>query len=214
MSYTCPRFPRKGREAILLQGLLPPLCSQVLRLWGVSEGELPECSQWHLASRVLRLRSEPRTSDHTHGSGSNTSLGINEKDTHTFALFATFWPQGWWKPYAWWIRCGWNDANKSRKPYSSVWVSFTFSSNLLLYAASGQKWFNVQLFFCSTQLRAIVEHKMLSVDMFWHKVATWTFHILWSLKKIILDLKYNVHKPEHEIHCLLKTYRSKWHKYN
>lgn len=166
MSYSCPRLPRKGWEAILFQGLLPPLCSQVLRLWGVSEGELPDCSQWHLASRVLRLLSEPLTSDHTHGSGSHTSMGINEKDTHTFALFATFWPQGWWKPYAWWIRCGWNDVNKSREPYSSVWVSFTFSSNLLLYTASGQKRFSVQLQFCFTQLWAVVKHKLLSVETF------------------------------------------------
>lgn len=29
-------------------------------------------------------------------------------------------------------RCGGNDANKSRQPYSSVWISFTFSSDLLL----------------------------------------------------------------------------------
>ena len=152
MCYSCPRFPRKGREALLLQRLLPPLCSKVLRLWGVSEGELPDCSQWHLASRVLRLLGKPLTSDHTRSSGSHTSPRINEKDTHTFALFATFWPQGWWKPYAWWIRCAWNDANKSREPYSSVWVSFTFSSNILLYAASGQKRFSVQPLACYEQL--------------------------------------------------------------
>lgn len=175
MHYHCilclRRFSREGWEAILLQGLLPPLCSQVLRLWGVSEGELPDCSQWHLASRVLRLCSEPLTSDHTHGSGSHANPGINEKDTHTFALFATFWPQGWWKPYAWRMRCGWNDANKSRKPYSSVWISFPFSSDLLLYAASVQNWFSVQLYICFTQLWVIVKHKMHSVEIFWHMLA-------------------------------------------
>lgn len=51
----------------------------MLRLWGVGAGELPDCSQWHLASRVLRLRSEPLTSDHTHSSDLHTSLRINEK---------------------------------------------------------------------------------------------------------------------------------------
>lgn len=111
-------------------------------------------------------------SDHTHGSESHTSLRINERDTHAFALFATFCPQGWWKPYAWWIRCGWNDANKSRKPYSSVWVSITFSSNPLLYAASGQKRFSVQLNFCFTP--AVVQHKTFAVEMLWHEVATST----------------------------------------
>lgn len=128
MSYSCPRFPRKGWEAILLQGLLPPLCSQVLRLRGISEGELPDCSQWHLASRVLRLRSEPLTSDHTRSSDSHTSPGINEKDSHTFALFATFWPWGWWKPYVWWfVAVDMMQINQG-EPCFSVWVSFTFFS--------------------------------------------------------------------------------------
>lgn len=35
------------------------------RLWRASEGELPECSQWHLAPRMLRLCCEPLSSDHT-----------------------------------------------------------------------------------------------------------------------------------------------------
>ncbi|XP_035502510.1 leupaxin isoform X3 [Scophthalmus maximus] len=70
------RFPREGWKAILLQGLLPPLCSKVLRLWGVGEGELPDCSQWHLASRVLRLRrlSEAFQRRLFHGVGRSTPL--------------------------------------------------------------------------------------------------------------------------------------------
>lgn len=55
------RFSGKRWETVLLQGLPPPLCSQVLRLRRVSEGELPDCSQRHLAPRVLRLHSEPLT---------------------------------------------------------------------------------------------------------------------------------------------------------
>lgn len=172
----------------------------MLRLWGASEGELPDGCQWHLAFGVLRLRSELLTSDHTHSPGSHTSLGINEKDTHTFALFATLWPQSWWKPYARWIRCGWNDANKSRKPYSSVWVSFIslqpyFCKQHLLKNGSMCS-FN----FSFTRLWPIVEHEIFSVQMFWNKVATSTFNILWSLKKMFLDRQYNVLKVEHERH--------------